>query len=257
MTKIYYTKSEHIIATILSIVSIILSIALIVLSAYVGAGNKKSKPNSNYYSDDNNYSNDSNYSSIYNSSDSLKPGEIIKFGKYEQDDNKRNGSEDIKWIVLDVQGDKALIISKYILDYCRANIGKEIWENSLMREWLNQSFINTAFNDEEKAIISTTSLTTEALPGFTESSTTDRVFLLDRNETEKYFPDKRARICEATQYSMSRGVGANEETNISTWWIRSSDYINYRVYTNGQIEKDTVGNNVSGARPAMWININN
>ncbi|MCR5488878.1 MAG: hypothetical protein K6F03_02285, partial [Saccharofermentans sp.] len=39
-----------------------------------------------------------------------QPGDFITFGKYEQDNKKSNGKEDIEWIILDRQGDKFLLI---------------------------------------------------------------------------------------------------------------------------------------------------
>lgn len=43
-------------------------------------------------------------------------GDTVIFGQYEQDGNLDNGSEPIAWQVLDVQGGKALLMSRYALD---------------------------------------------------------------------------------------------------------------------------------------------
>ena len=48
-------------------------------------------------------------------------GSIIKFGFYEQDNNSSNGKEEIEWKVLAVDGNKALVISQYALDYQKYN----------------------------------------------------------------------------------------------------------------------------------------
>ena len=40
----------------------------------------------------------------------------VKLGKYEQDNNFDNGKEDIEWIVVEKEGGKALLLSKYIID---------------------------------------------------------------------------------------------------------------------------------------------
>lgn len=48
--------------------------------------------------------------------DSVVVGSSIYFGQYEQDNNSGNGPEPIEWIVLDIQDDRALLISKYGLD---------------------------------------------------------------------------------------------------------------------------------------------
>ena len=45
-----------------------------------------------------------------------KPGDIVIFGSYEQDNDESNGTEDIEWLVLAREDNKALLISKYALD---------------------------------------------------------------------------------------------------------------------------------------------
>ena len=49
-------------------------------------------------------------------SDPIIVGTTITLGEYEQDNDVSNGPEPIKWIVLDIQDNKALILSKYLLD---------------------------------------------------------------------------------------------------------------------------------------------
>ena len=43
-------------------------------------------------------------------------GDYVIFGAYEQDNDTSNGKEKIKWLVLDKQGSKMLVISQYALD---------------------------------------------------------------------------------------------------------------------------------------------
>lgn len=48
-------------------------------------------------------------------------GDYVEFGKYEQDNDNSNGQEPIKWQVLDIDDDKALLIADKVLDnvqYC-------------------------------------------------------------------------------------------------------------------------------------------
>lgn len=47
-------------------------------------------------------------------------GDTVMFGQYEQDGNLDNGSEPIAWQVLDVQGGKALLMSRYARTACRS-----------------------------------------------------------------------------------------------------------------------------------------
>ena len=104
----------------------------------------------------------------------LKRGQVVAFGKYEQDNNEGNGSESINWVVLNVNTDKKEIVltSKFALD-CKAYDDEEdlkkrfpdgkgginwdsvnvTWEDSTLRSWLNSDFYNAAFSDEEKKLV--------------------------------------------------------------------------------------------------------
>ena len=43
----------------------------------------------------------------------VQVGDIIEFGSYEQDNDSSNGSEPIKWRVLEVSDGSALVVSEY------------------------------------------------------------------------------------------------------------------------------------------------
>lgn len=53
------------------------------------------------------------------SAESLKAGDHIFFGKFDQDDDDFNDKEPIEWIVLEVKDGKAFAVSKYAL-LCKA-----------------------------------------------------------------------------------------------------------------------------------------
>ena len=84
-------------------------------------------------------------------SKSVKVGDIVYFGKYEQDGNTKNGKEKIEWQVLEKKGNKALLISKKVLDVQPDNKEfKDItWEKCTLRKWINKDFIKEAFNAKE------------------------------------------------------------------------------------------------------------
>ena len=79
-------------------------------------------------------------------------GRIAIFGEYEQDYNLVNGKEPIEWIILDVQEDRCLLISRYALDAKRYNseIEDVTWATCTLRSWLNSTFLNDAFNSEQQ-----------------------------------------------------------------------------------------------------------
>ena len=90
--------------------------------------------------------------------------DCVYFGNYWQNDTNGDGvadqnddKEPIKWRVLSVDGNDAFLLSDAGLDakHIRPYEGKEyaVWENSILRKGLNDSFYNMAFTDKEKDII--------------------------------------------------------------------------------------------------------
>ena len=68
--------------------------------------------------------------------------------------------EPIKWIVLEKRADKVLLISRYALDYKKYNKkDKDItWKDCTLRKWLNDEFIETAFDKNEQKHVAETIL---------------------------------------------------------------------------------------------------
>ena len=134
----------------------------------------------------------------------IKDGAVVKFGNYEQDNIRANGSELIEWLVLKTDRKKALLVSKYVLDACEyaANLeySKEAeWSNSSIRQWLNYVFYPAAFGEDESDCILSTSIDTKVITytgvynnkkmqediesrDVNVTSTTDKVFLLSVDE---------------------------------------------------------------------------
>ncbi len=110
--------------------------------------------------------------------------------------------EPVKWRVLHIEGNKALLLADKVLDDQRYNITSEnvTWKTSTIRSWLNgydenenqegedygvQNFINSIFGTEEKEAIFTTDLeNADNLKHRTEGGedTKDRIFLLSEKE---------------------------------------------------------------------------
>ena len=92
--------------------------------------------------------------------DQASPGDILTFGRYEQDGNLLNGLEPIEWIVLEEKDDLLLVISRYVLlghqykgQYSSVN-GKTLFVSA----WLNDQFRSAAFTRREQARIQYTKL---------------------------------------------------------------------------------------------------
>ena len=197
-------------------------------------------------------------------------GGTVKYGSYEQDNNASNGAETIEWTVLDIQGDKALVISKKVLDFQRyyPNLQTTVtWANSSIRTWLNDSFYNAAFSDGQKSGIYTTSVSGESNTVFGTSggsATGDKIFLLSASEAANYLNTDGKRMANCTEYALSRNGDPalrNTNTQSSYWWLRTPGIYTYDamyVHYTGSLRYDgmAVANVIGGVRPAMWLNKN-
>lgn len=192
--------------------------------------------------------------------------DTLSFGSYEQDGNASNGKENIEWILLTKENEKALLISRYALD-CQPYTTKweEItWEACTLRKWLNNEFFNAAFSDEEKSMIITAAVAADmnpkngTKPG---ADTKDKVFLLSIVEVENYFGSDSERECSPTTYAKSNGVYVANNGNC-WWWLRSPGYLQSdaaNVGSNGGVgyNGNYVNYETNAVRPAMWIDLNN
>lgn len=196
-------------------------------------------------------------------------GDIITFGNYEQDNNAANGKEQIEWIVLDVQADRLLLISRYGLDgqqYDTSGNKNVSWQNCTLRGWLNGAFYSEAFSSEEQDKIVEALVRADRNSQYPDrdagADTVDKVFLLSTSEAERYFASDAARKLEITEYAKTRGVTYCDNKDNQGygywWWLRSpgrdEDYAAL-VFPEGKV--DHVGyhyNDTENAvRPAIWI----
>ena len=210
----------------------------------------------------------------------MKRSGEVTFGKYEQDGDLTNGPEDIVWILGDFNEDgKRYLVSKYALDCQPYNTDPydhtTTWENSSIREWLNNDFKNAAFSSEEQKWLAATTVEKEYNPYWDTSGnndTTDYVFLPSMNEFDSYgiwwmdFENSnmmadRGLICEPTQYAIDKGAPCVQFTagdanyykdlfgtsyNIegmkgTNWWLRDTALDKTRksyVYNVGMLGKD-------------------
>ena len=192
-----------------------------------------------------------------------RAGNTVIFGRYEQDNNPNNGPEAIEWIVLDATPEKALLLSRYGLD-CKPYHTKNedvTWEDSTIRSWLNNEFMNTAFSKTEQSSIMLTNVSNSRDQGYYRSyseDTQDNVFLLSYKEARQLLIREAWRDCIPTDYAMSKGAEFDLYNKSAGWWLRSSgDYQYYAtiVQSNGKIYLNYVNNITYAVRPAIWIDL--
>ncbi len=196
---------------------------------------------------------------LYNKLQSIKIGDIYTFGAYEQDNDLSNGKEAIEWIVIDKKGSSICLLSKYALDgqqYSRHS-GSVTWQTSSIRTWLNDTFLNEAFSQENQAMIPTVTVSADKNPSYDiypGGATEDKIFLLSVLEADKYASIIKANTFDSTPYARSHGASA-------WWWLRSpGDDYNRAANFDGNRGTDRGGNyandGAGAIRPALWIDLN-
>lgn len=206
-------------------------------------------------------------------SDVLYVGDIVTFGCYEQDGQRDNGPEPIQWIVIKVDNSKSLLLSKYTLDNHPYNDERAevTWETCSLRKWLNDEFLNTAFDVDERAFIQDVTNTTEnsfgtghMLRGIGGNATDDKVFVLSAEEVYSLrydFTDLSFVSAMPTKYAVSQGAYTDFH-GYGWWWLRTpgatqqctaivkyDDYGKIKIDDTG-VRADALGTSV---RPAVWI----
>ena len=194
---------------------------------------------------------------VYNK---FNPGTIHKMGMY----NHGMQIEDIEWRVLERDGNRALLISKHIIDRQKFDESSEntSWEKCSLRKWLNNDFYNTAFSSSEKSKILTTSLKNVPNPQHGTSSgndTNDKIFLLSIDEVKKYFPSDAYTRCQVTLFAKNKGAYC-DGAYFGYWWLRTTGQslqnATYIFYSGGisNMGYDVTGS-IFGVRPAMWVSL--
>ena len=203
-----------------------------------------------------------------------------------QDDNgftRRNYEywfkyEPLRWRVLNPY--TGLVISEMIIDsqefkyyttdYDDNNRYANNWAASSIRQWLNITFMNTAFNGSEQQTIRSTLLDTPCPDGsiYDVGKTWDKVYLLSTNDIkETYgFSQLDEKQAKGTDYAKCQGLEVSYAGN-SKWQLRTPRWYdnslsptprrpyNYIVESSGYTTSSLVNNTSIGIRPAIQLNM--
>ncbi len=157
-------------------------------------------------------------------------GKYFTFGRYEKDNKTENGPEPIEWMVLDRDGDRVLVISRYVLDCIRYDeeYRRVTWETCTLRAWLNGEFLDSAFDADERLLIRTAHVPADPNPDFDVDpgeDTEDKLFLLSIPEAEAYFhPDPYVVPRVGIDAEERQKQGAKFEANPSTLYCKATAY---------------------------------
>ena len=192
-----------------------------------------------------------------------REGDYVIFGSYIQD----NGiPEPIEWRILGKENGEYLLLSEKILDCQIFSDDSNNYEESSLREWLNIDFYNTAFNDRQKQYICKSLVRNDVQSTLEEENesicqdTYDNVFLLSREEANKYLDATIIRQKLGTNYAMENGLWIDKFYNCGQWWLRSpcgeDSWLVYCVGSNGHTDmRDDSAGECNGVVPAIRIKL--
>ena len=202
--------------------------------------------------------------------------ETVEFGNYYINDINGENKEPIEWLIMKKENNRALLLSRYVLDYHSYDDrvpNKENkfqpfhsdWKDSSLRAWLNNYFYNEAFNENEKSIIQNTYLDNtyffvKMIDDYEQTylNTNDNVFVLAIDELIEYptFSSKNRKLTtRATEYAKNFkrngvSVAVTKDTDsdkkhqklsgdISPYWERTSEFSNmgYVFFTEEIVDK--------------------
>lgn len=186
----------------------------------------------------------------------LSVGDTVTFGRFDQD-NSRDALEPLKWTILEVKGDQALLFSQQIIGtepFSRNSSAN--WENSDLRAWLNGTFKEQAFNTPETAAIEAATLRT---PDMHRNAvvTMDQIFCLSYAEVTSTYRHVIKPRTTATVSALADGC-FEDGSGHACWWLRSSGPLNSQAaMVGGDGERYFVSVSIRdcGVRPAMWVNL--
>lgn len=212
-------------------------------------------------------------------SDGVTTWDCVYFGNYWQNDTNEDGiadqndsQEPIKWRVLSIEGDDAFLLADKNLDNQSYNDKATTvkWENCTLRTWLNETFINNAFKDDEQNAIELVNVVNDDNPVYKVGggiNTTDKIYLLSLDEVtnSKYgfmtsYDESETRKAQNTAYVADMPYKNSIYTG-DDWWVRTpgqswknTAYISYKGAANyGQYFYRYWDG--SGIRPVLHLNL--
>ena len=193
-----------------------------------------------------------------------KTGDVIEFGRYEQDNLMFNGPEPIRWNVVAEDQDMLLLWSESILDHQLYNEKEQdvTWAECTLRTWLNEDFFQAAFTENERLLVPAV----KAVNHMNNASgakggrdTEDHVCLISYNEilVFTYYNSFAQSYAFTTKYAAAQGVKVHETYGTGSWWLRtpgvSQSCAAYCDMTGSPMHSCTVSNAGLGVRPMIWV----
>ena len=197
--------------------------------------------------------------------------DIVRYFRYEP----------IKWRVLQVDGKDAFLLADKALDTQMYYIEDDVsitWEESTVRSWLNEVFLNSAFTSSERSAIKTTDVVNDnniyhgTVGG---NNTSDKVFFLSEKEvyhsnivskygfTKSFSTCDEGRRCKSSTFAKAMGAYSAIRTSYvgnCRWWLRSPGYyptgsVTFIDYDGAMLNFGGVCSKLTAVRPALHLDL--
>ncbi len=182
--------------------------------------------------------------------------------------------EPIKWKILETSDNTYTLLSTVLLDAHRYDSSSNNYANSEIRDWLNGTFLNSAFNLDSSLIQKTTvdnsaSTTNSSSNSYACSNTNDKIYLLsyrDYLKTSYGFTSSTSltttRECKTTDYARANGARYNTDSSYlynGWYWTRSpysgNSYNASSVHSDGHLNRSSVDYSGNCLRPSLQIKV--
>ena len=170
----------------------------------------------------------------------VKDGDTIYFGSYEQDNNKGNGQEPIEWIVIGGNDSLKGLMSKYgLFCYPFERNGNARWGYGAdIQKKLNDDFLNQAFSKDEQNLLM--------------KHDGDYVWLPAKDTVEDVLTTEEM-ICLPTAYAIEHGALLD-----GGWWWTMDTKIGDASYAvsvmNGRVTATKKDADFVAVRPVIQVN---
>lgn len=149
-------------------------------------------------------------------------GSIVSFGGATNNDGV---FVPLRWRVIDKEEDAVTLLAEKVVDNRKFNEEREsvTWKDSSLRKFMNSTFINSVFNNNEKESLMIMNVkldSRDGIEGYRSMPTIeveDKVTLLSYKQAWIYLGDKEQRKIRATEYASKQGAG-NGNTE---YWLTS------------------------------------
>ena len=176
---------------------------------------------------------------------------IVRLGHYETDGFAED-EEPLEWYVIDETDKDMLLLALRSIECSEyAEIAGADWLDSIPCEMLNSDMFYTMFSEDELARISRAA---EHRDMFGMSETHTPMFLLSREDVQKYFFSRGIPAETGAATQVRYRIWDVDDSGCAGWWLRRSNGELVYVDHAGNLERaDGTDGLCLGIRPAMWI----